>query len=75
LKIKPAEANAYVEQEEITLVADPVATYMSKDQLEKSIRDTRKKMERAAKDLDFIEAAKYRDEMYATEKLMKERFG
>ncbi|GIV34697.1 MAG: UvrABC system protein B [Chitinophagales bacterium] len=66
----------YVEQEESTsLVADPVVQYMNKDQLEKLISQTRKKMEAAAKDLDFMEAARYRNEMYSLQSLLKERFG
>ena len=73
LQIKPAEAGAYVEREETSLVADPVVKYMTADQIEKSIRDTRKKMEKAAKDLDFVQAAQHRDEMYAMEKILKER--
>jgi len=40
------------------LAADPVIEYMSKEQLEKSIKYTQKQMEKAAKDLDFIEAAR-----------------
>ncbi len=75
LQIRPMEAGAYVESEQTSLVADPVVMYMSKDQIDKSIRDTRKKMEKAAKDLDFVEAARYRDEMYAYENIIKERFG
>ena len=74
LQIRPMEAGAYVESNDVSLVADPVVKYMSRDQLEKSIRDTRKNMEKAAKDLDFIQAARYRDEMYALDKIIKERF-
>lgn len=74
LQIRPMEAGAYVESTDVSLVADPVVKYMSRDQLEKSIRDTRKNMEKAAKDLDFIQAARYRDEMYALDKIIKERF-
>ena len=46
---------------------------MSRDQLEKALNNTRKNMERAAKELDFIEAARYRDEMFQLEKLYKEK--
>ena len=53
----------YVEQESSTTVAaDPIVRYMSRAQLEKSIERTRKLMQEAAKKLDFIEAAQYRDE-------------
>ncbi len=63
----------YVENESINLAADPVVKYMSKEQLQKSIAQTRKSMEKAAKDLDFIEAARLRDELFALEKLLKEK--
>lgn len=64
---------AYSDPETTTIAADPVIHYMSKDQLQKTINNTRKKMETAAKELDFIEAARLRDEMFALEKLMKEK--
>jgi excinuclease ABC subunit B len=70
---KEVDGKAYVEPEEASMVADPVTQYMSKDDLRKSIDDTKKKMEKAAKDLDFMEAARLRDEMYAMEKLLKEK--
>jgi excinuclease ABC subunit B len=47
---------------------------MNKPQMEKVIQATKKKMEKAARELDFLEAARLRDEMFALEKLMKERF-
>ncbi len=62
------EAKPYIEKEEISLAADPVVQYMSKDQLEKAIEKTKKSMEKAAKELDFIEAARLRDEMYELKK-------
>lgn len=43
--------------------AEPDTTYMSKDKIEKLIREKRKAMEKAAKDLDFMQAAKLRDEI------------
>lgn len=55
------------------LAADPVVKYMTKEQLRKSITDTRKQMEEAARDLDFVAAAKYRDEMFLLEKLLAEK--
>jgi len=64
---------AYVENESIDLAADPVVKYMSKEQLQKSIAQTRKSMEKAAKELDFLEAARLRDELFALEKLLKEK--
>ena len=62
---------AYVEPSEISVAADPIVQYMSKDQLEKNIQKTKKAMETAAKELDFMEAARLRDEMYALKELLK----
>ena len=67
------ESRAYVEPEERTVAADPVMEYMTRDQLEKSIARTRKLMQEAAKKLDFIEAAQYRDEMLRMEELLKDK--
>ncbi|RZF58231.1 excinuclease ABC subunit UvrB [Sphingobacterium corticibacterium] len=73
---KPGEAKAYVEPDPATLLAaDPVMEYLGHKEMKKAVENVRKKMERAAKDLDFLEAAKLRDEMFAMEKLYKERFG
>lgn len=69
----PKSPKPYVESESINLAADPVVKYMSKEQLQKTIAQTRKSMEKAAKDLDFIEAARLRDELFAFEKLLKEK--
>jgi excinuclease ABC subunit B len=57
---------------EMAMAADPVIAYMSKDQLEKSIKKSQKDMEAAAKELDFIEAARLRDEMFYMQKKLKE---
>jgi excinuclease ABC subunit B len=61
----------YIENEELSIAADPVVELMSKPQLEKAIADTKKKMLQAARDMDFLEAARLRDEMYALEKVLK----
>lgn len=66
---KALEPKAYVESDHISVAADPVMKYMSKDELKKQISLTKKAMEKAAKELDFIEAARLRDEMYELEKL------
>src|SRR5258707_3885324 len=63
----------YVEDEEKSLAADPVMAYLSKDELTKMIDRARKAMEKAAKDLEFIEAAKLRDEYLALQKLVEEK--
>jgi excinuclease ABC subunit B len=61
----------YSEQTEMAIAADPVVRYMNPEQLDKTIVFTRKQMEKAAKDLDFIEAARLRDELQALEKQKK----
>ena len=65
---------AYIEPATTSIAADPVVQYMSKPQLEKSIERTRKQMYEAAKKLEFIEAAQYRDELIKLEDLLKEKF-
>jgi excinuclease ABC subunit B len=70
-----APAGYYVEPEEAIGVADPVSQYMSADQLKKSIAESRKKMEKSAKEMDYPAAAKFRDEMLALQKLMDEKYG
>jgi excinuclease ABC subunit B len=62
---------AYVESDTINVAADPVVKYMNYDELEKLIIRTRKSMEKAAKELDFIEAARLRDEMFALQEKQK----
>ena len=61
----------YVEDEEATLAADPVVAYLSKEELMKMSDRTRKAMEKAAKELEFMEAAKLRDEYMAIQKLLE----
>lgn len=60
----------YVEPEEIDVAADPVTALMSPAEIQKQIDRTRKAMEKAARDLDFIEAARLRDEMLGLQKLV-----
>ena len=66
---------AYIEPERLSIAADPVMEYMTREQLEKSIERTRKLMQEAAKKLEFIEAAQYRDEMIRMEELLKNKKG
>ena len=66
------EAKAYVEPTELNLAADPILEYLSKPKLEKMIGETQKRMQKAAKDTDFMEAARLRDEMFALQKKMEE---
>lgn len=56
---------------ELAMAADPVFDYMSKEQLEKSIKKIKSDMEKAAKALDFIQAARLRDEMFVLDKKLK----
>ena len=58
-----AVEQAYVEPEKPSLAADPIIAYMTRDQLEAAIAATESKMKKAAKELDFISAAQYRDEV------------
>jgi len=70
---KPSAKRYYVEPEEVRVAADPVVQYMAKPELEKLIAETQRKMEAAAKELNFLEAARYRDELLQLrEKLKKE---
>jgi excinuclease ABC subunit B len=71
LDIRGVQKDAYIEPEKPSLAADPVLDYMNKDQIEKMIADTEKKMRKAAKELDFISAAQYRDEMMALKDRLK----
>lgn len=64
-------SKAYLEPDELNIAADPVMKYMSADDLEHSIEITRKKMQKAAKDQDFMEAARLRDELFALMKAKK----
>ena len=69
-----ASPKAYAEApQEIQTAADPIIEYMSKEQLQRSINRTRKLMQEAAKKLNFIEAAQYRDELLKLEDLLKEK--
>ena len=58
---------AYIEPSSDTTAADPIVQYMTKPQMEKTIERTRKLMQEAAKKLEFIEAAQYRDELLKLE--------
>lgn len=66
-------ANYYIEPEKPNLAADPVVKYMTPQALQKAIEHTRRLMEKAAKDLNFIEAAQYRDELLKLEKQLHDK--
>lgn len=63
----------YYMEEEQSIAADPVVSYMSVEELNKLSGETKRKMEKAAKDLDFMEAARLRDEMLEIDKMITER--
>ena len=63
----------YIEDEEKSLAADPVTAYLSRDELIKMSERTRKAMEKAAKELEFMEAARLRDEYLAIQKLIADK--
>lgn len=70
----PTKPKAYVEKENITMAADPIVQYMTKQQLEKAINQARKEMQDAAKKLDFMQAAAFRDELLKLEEILKEKY-
>jgi len=68
-----AQPRPYIENENITLAADPVVQYMSREELQKAISRAKKAMESSAKELDFVEAARLRDELFALQKLLENK--
>jgi excinuclease ABC subunit B len=73
LKKKTGDKIPYVEPQKVDVAADPVIRYMSRESLEKAAATARKAMEKAASELDFIEAARHRDEMLAYQALIEKR--
>ena len=71
--IKASSPSAYIEKEGLNIAADPVIQYMTKEKLQKLVAKTRKSMESSVKELDFLEAARYRDELIALEKLLESK--
>ena len=71
--VKPLNKHYYVEPEEIRIAADPVVQYMGKNDLELLIKETQTKMEKAAKELDFMEAARLRDELFQLRERLKKQ--
>ncbi len=63
----------YVSPDSIGVAADPIVKYMAKEELQKLISKARKQMEEAVKELDFMEAARLRDEMYALQNMMNSK--
>jgi len=73
LSTKGINLKAYIEPEKIDMAADPVIKYMNREALEKAIEKTRKSMEKAASELEFIEAARYRDELTELQNLLRSK--
>lgn len=72
-KESPPKAKYYVENEKTGIAADPVVPYMNREAIEKAIEKSTKSMHEAAAALDFIEAARYRDEIREFKKLLENR--
>ena len=75
LDIRGKNSKAYVEPENPSLAADPLTDYITREQFDKILAQTEKKMKEAAKELDFLSAAQYRDELTALKKKYKDRYG
>jgi excinuclease ABC subunit B len=73
LSKKGQAAKAYLEPGRPDIAADPVVKYMNSEALGKAIEKTRKSMEKAAAELDFVEAARFRDEMSDLQKLLRSK--
>lgn len=67
------ESRAYIEPGKPDIAADPVVKYMSAEALEKAIRKSRKTMEKAASELDFVQAARFRDEVAELEQILRKK--
>ena len=72
LDVRGTKERAYIEPDEPSLAADPLMAYLNRDQIERMIKETEEKMKKAAKELDFISAAQFRDELFALKKKWKE---
>ena len=66
-------SKTYLEKTETGIAADPLIHMMTKEQLDKVIATARKNMEKAARELDFISAARYRDEVFELENLQRQK--
>ena len=66
-----AYKDGYIEADLAAVLQDPVIRSMSRSQVEKAVEQAKKNMQKAAADLDFLAAAKYRDEMWALKEYLK----
>jgi len=73
IDFKDGVQQAYLEPDQASIAADPIVQFMSKADLQKSIDQTRKSMLVAAKEMDFLAAARLRDEMFALENILKDK--
>ncbi len=73
VRLKTGQPRPYTEPEKIDIAADPIVKYMNREAIEKAIEKAKNSMEKAAGELNFIEAARYRDEMYAYQELLKKQ--
>lgn len=71
LDVRGKTTQAYIEPETVSIAADPLVSYMTRDQLEKLAQETERKMKQAAKELDFITAAQLRDDLFALREKLK----
>lgn len=71
LDIRGKDSKAYAGPDESKVAADPIVEYMNEEQLDKMIKETERKMKKAARELNFIEAAELRDELFALKKRRK----
>lgn len=74
LSKKGAPLKAYIEPDRFDIAADPVVRYMNREALEKAIDKSKRSMEKAAAELDFVEAARFRDEMADLQKILRSKF-
>ncbi|MCB5288243.1 MAG: UvrB/UvrC motif-containing protein, partial [Candidatus Cloacimonetes bacterium] len=69
--VKPKLGYSTDHTQEVNIAADPIVKYMNDTQLKKLVKETEKRMKEAAKDLDFIKAAVFRDEIAELKKMIK----
>ena len=63
--------DGYLQADLAAVLQDPVIRSMSRPQVEKAVEQAKRNMQKAAADLDFMAAAKYRDEMWALQQYLK----
>jgi excinuclease ABC subunit B len=71
--VQSSDADSRAVTKSVSLVADPIVSYMSRAQLKKAIEQVKRQMEDAAKKRKFMEAAQYRDEMFRLQELLNRK--